>query len=212
MTSCRTSFASDGSISGSGFASANTIGSRLIEARSSGFRTPPALTPQKTSAPATASARVRLGVACATSRRKDIGEASSWRSARPVCTTPPRSTARRLLGRTPSASTKKRAHAKPAAPTPHTTTRASAARLSASLRAFSSAAPATTAVPWASSCSTGMLHRLRSSRSTMKHSGDAMSSRLIAPKVGSSAAMVSTSRSVSAEGTERQMSYASRSA
>ena len=35
--------------------------------------------------------------------------------------------------------------------------------------------------------------RLRNSRSTMKHSGALMSSRLIAPKVGSSAAITSTS-------------------
>ncbi len=35
--------------------------------------------------------------------------------------------------------------------------------------------------------------RLRSARSTVKHSGALMSSRLIAPKVGSSAAMMSTS-------------------
>jgi len=39
----------------------------------------------------------------------------------------------------------------------------------------------------------GIFMRLRSSRSMMKHSGALISSRLIAPNVGSSAAMVSTS-------------------
>ncbi len=49
------------------------------------------------------------------------------------------------------------------------------------------------AVPCWSSWNTGIFIRLRNSRSTVKHSGALMSSRLIAPNVGSSEAMMSTS-------------------
>ena len=51
------------------------------------------------------------------------------------------------------------------------------------------------AVPCWSSWNTGMRMRARSLASTSKHSGALMSSRLIAPKVGSSAATISTSLS-----------------
>ena len=51
------------------------------------------------------------------------------------------------------------------------------------------------AVPCWSSWNTGIFMRARSLRSTMKHSGALMSSRLMPPKVGSSAAMMSTSLS-----------------
>ena len=51
------------------------------------------------------------------------------------------------------------------------------------------------AVPCWSSWNTGMFIRSRSLRSTMKHSGALMSSRLMPPKVGSIAAMISTSLS-----------------
>ncbi len=55
------------------------------------------------------------------------------------------------------------------------------------------AAPTMMAVPCWSSWNTGIFMRRRNSRSTMKHSGALMSSRLMAPKVGSRAAMSSTS-------------------
>ena len=48
------------------------------------------------------------------------------------------------------------------------------------------------AVPCWSSWNTGIFMRSRSLRSTMKHSGALMSSRLMPPKVGSSAATMST--------------------
>ncbi len=51
------------------------------------------------------------------------------------------------------------------------------------------------AVPCWSSWNTGMFIRSRSLRSTMKHSGALMSSRLMPPNVGSIAAMMSTSLS-----------------
>jgi len=57
------------------------------------------------------------------------------------------------------------------------------------------AAPTMIAVPCWSSWKTGIFMRSRRRRSTRKHSGALMSSRLMAPKVGSSEAMISTSRS-----------------
>ena len=51
------------------------------------------------------------------------------------------------------------------------------------------------AVPCWSSWKTGMFMRWRSLPSTTKHSGALMSSRLMAPKVGSRLAMISTSLS-----------------
>jgi hypothetical protein len=57
------------------------------------------------------------------------------------------------------------------------------------------AAPTMMAVPCWSSWKTGIFTRSRSFFSTMKHSGALMSSRLMPPKVGSSAAMMSTSLS-----------------
>ncbi|SAL74895.1 hypothetical protein AWB69_09256 [Caballeronia udeis] len=55
------------------------------------------------------------------------------------------------------------------------------------------AAATTIAVPCWSSWNTGIFIRLRHSRSTMKQSGALMSSRLMPPNVGSSAAITSTS-------------------
>ena len=54
------------------------------------------------------------------------------------------------------------------------------------------AAPTIIAVPCWSSWNTGIFMRRRNSRSTMKHSGALMSSRLMAPNVGSRAAINST--------------------
>jgi hypothetical protein len=62
-------------------------------------------------------------------------------------------------------------------------------------RPLRTAAPTMIAVPCWSSWKTGIFIRSRSLRSTSKHSGALMSSRLMPPKVGSSAAMMSTSLS-----------------
>ena len=61
----RTASASSGRISGVGFAIARMIGSRAIFLTISGFSTPPADRPRKTSAPAMISASVRALVSCA---------------------------------------------------------------------------------------------------------------------------------------------------
>ena len=58
---------------------------------------------------------------------------------------------------------------------------------------MSTAAPTMIAVPCWSSWNTGIFIRSRSFCSTSKHSGALMSSRLMPPKVGSSAATISTS-------------------
>ena len=59
--------------------------------------------------------------------------------------------------------------------------------------AFVAAAPTTMAVPCWSSWNTGIFIRSRQMRSTTKQSGALMSSRLIAPKVGSSAQTMAAS-------------------
>ena len=59
------------------------------------------------------------------------------------------------------------------------------------------AAAQTMAVPCWSSWKTGIFMRSRSFFSMTKHSGALMSSRLMPPKVGSSAATISTKRSMS---------------
>jgi hypothetical protein len=66
-------------------------------------------------------------------------------------------------------------------------------RLARDRSALVAAAPTTMAVPCWSSWKTGMFIRSRQSFSTMKQSGALMSSRLIAPKVGSSAQTISAS-------------------
>jgi hypothetical protein len=84
-------------------------------------------------------------------------------------------------------------HAIPAAPPPVETTLMSSNRLPAIRSALVAAAPTTMAVPCWSSWKTGMFIRSRQIRSTMKQSGALMSSRLIAPKDGSSAQTISAS-------------------
>ncbi len=83
------------------------------------------------------------------------------------------------------------------APAPDTTTLISPIFLPATSQALSSAAPEMIAVPCWSSWKTGMRRRLRSFSSISKHSGALMSSRLMPPKVGSSAATTSTNLSTS---------------
>ena len=82
-----------------------------------------------------------------------------------------------------------------AAPAPLTTSLTWSICLPTTLSPLTTAAPTTMAVPCWSSWNTGIFMRSRSLRSTMKHSGALMSSRLMPPKVGSSAAMISTSLS-----------------
>ncbi len=84
-----------------------------------------------------------------------------------------------------------------AAPAPETTTLTSEIFLPTSSRPLWMAAAEMMAVPCWSSWNTGMFTRSVSSRSTSKHSGALMSSRLMPPRVGSMAAMMSTSLWVS---------------
>ena len=97
--------------------------------------------------------------------------------------------------------------ATPAAPTPEMTTRRSRICLPTTRAAFSSAARVTTAVPCWSSWNTGMSRRSRSRSSTSKHTGAAMSSRLMPPKTGAMRCTVSTISS--AVCTSRQIGKAS---
>ena len=74
-----------------------------------------------------------------------------------------------------------------AAPAPETTTRTLSIFLPVSSRALRSAAPEMMAVPCWSSWKTGICISFFSRSSMTKHSGALMSSRLMPPKVGSSA-------------------------
>ena len=85
--------------------------------------------------------------------------------------------------------------AMPAAPAPLVASLTSSIFLPATCRALITAAPTMIAVPCWSSWNTGIFMRSRSLRSTSKHSGALMSSRLMPPKVGSMLAMMSTSLS-----------------
>ena len=89
-------------------------------------------------------------------------------------------------GFTPSATSMSR-QAMPAAPAPEVASFTSPIFLPTTSSALSTAAPTMIAVPCWSSWKTGIFIRSRSLRSTMKHSGALMSSRLMPPKVGSSA-------------------------
>ena len=73
------------------------------------------------------------------------------------------------------------------APAPETTTLILSSRLPVSSTALRSAAPEMMAVPCWSSCMTGICISRLSRSSMTKHSGALMSSRLMPPKVGSSA-------------------------
>ena len=94
--------------------------------------------------------------------------------------------------RTPSFSSMFR-QAMPAAPPPVETTLIASNVRPVTRSALVAAAPTTIAVPCWSSWNTGMFIRSRHSFSTTKQSGALMSSRLIAPKVGSSAQTISAS-------------------
>ncbi|MGY3292224.1 hypothetical protein ACVWWP_005291 [Bradyrhizobium sp. LM3.6] len=83
-----------------------------------------------------------------------------------------------------------------AAPAPDATILTSDSFLPFSLRPLVMAAATMIAVPCWSSWKTGIFMRSLSCASISKHSGPRMSSRLMPPKVGSSAATVSTTRSI----------------
>src|ERR671928_186382 len=97
-----------------------------------------------------------------------------------------------------------------AAPAPFTTTRMSASLRPVISQALISPAAVMMAVPCWSSWNTGMFIRSRSVCSMMKHSGAAMSSRLMPPKLGSSSSTASMKRCASSVFTS--MSIASTSA
>ena len=102
-------------------------------------------------------------------------------SFRPACREPLVSKRQSLAGSPPSARMS-RAIVVLEAPAPSRTILASPSFLPASLSALIRPARVTQAVPWASSCHTGMSHASRSSSRTRKQLGCEMSSRLIAPK------------------------------
>ena len=90
------------------------------------------------------------------------------------------------------AASSSRSTAVPAAPAPDSTIRTSSMRLPTTRSAFVSAATTTIAVPCWSSWNTGMSRRSRSRRSTSKHRGALMSSRLMPANTGAIAHTVST--------------------
>ncbi len=97
--------------------------------------------------------------------------------------------------------TSRSTQARAAAPAPEVTSLTSSRCLPCSSSPLRTAAATVMAVPCWSSWKTGMFIRARSSASMAKHSGALMSSRLMAPKVGSSAATTSQKRSGSAAST-----------
>ena len=101
-------------------------------------------------------------------------------------------------------------HASAAAPAPEVTTFTWSICLPTTFRPLMNAADTQIAVPCWSSWNTGIFIRSRSLRSTVKHSGALMSSRLIPPNVASRPAMISTSLSGSVS--LISMSYTSRPA
>jgi len=165
-------------ISGSGLASARISGFSASKFSQSGFRTFGAESPRKTSAPASTSGRRLASVALA--YRAMLG---GMASSRPSYTTPFTSVSVTLPTGKPIA-TSRSTQASAAAPAPLVTSLISSSRL-----------------PCRSSWNTGMPIRARSRRSISKHSGALMSSRLMAPNVGSSAATTFTNRSGSAAST-----------
>ena len=186
----RASLASSGRISGSGLASARISGRSAIFFTIAGLSTPPADRPRNTSAPAITSSsvralvsdgeallvRVHLLLAALVHHALDVGDGDVARAAGPSS---PAARGRRAPPRP-----RRRPPALPPRFFCPTT-----------FRPFRTAAPTMIAVPCWSSWNTGIFIRARSLRSTMKHSGALMSSRLMPPKVGSSAAMMSTSLS-----------------
>ena len=197
--------ASAGSTSGSGLASAKTMGSLAMVGIHSASRMPGAETPTKTSASTSTSCREPAA------RRGLVAAASSvWAADRDVASAdsaPSRSTT--TTSRAPAASSSVTI-AVPAAPAPDTTIRTSASSFFTTRSALVSAASTTIAVPCWSSWKTGMSRDSRSRRSISKQRGAAMSSRLMPPNPG---AIISTALTISSVSwVARQMGQASMSA
>ena len=117
-------------------------------------------------------------------------------TGRPSHTTPSRSVTQIFSRRAPSV-TRRLRQASAAAPAPEVTIFTCSMLLPVSWSAFLTAAETMIAVPCWSSWNTGIFMRCCSRASTSKHSGALKSSRLMPPKVGSSAATTSTMRSTS---------------
>ena len=103
----------------------------------------------------------------------------------------------KMFSRFAPSETSRLSEASAAAPAPEQTILTSSSGLPASSSALVTAAETMIAVPCWSSWNTGMPMRAFAFSSTSKHSGPLMSSRLMPPKVGSSATMMSTSLSTS---------------
>ena len=189
----RAAFATSGMISGSGFASANTSGRGAIERSMSPLTMPPTDRPRNTSVPFIASARSPSSTSRA---KRALYSLMSSASRLASVMIPFESTSSMFSGRTPSSSQCSE-HDSADAPAPETTTFTSSMFFSTTSSPFSSAAPEMMAVPCWSSCITGMSNSSTSLRSISKHSGAAMSSRLIPPKVGAILFTVSTNESTS---------------
>ena len=126
-------------ISGTGLLSAKTIGFSFISISQSSRKRPGPERPMKTSAPASAPAKVLRSLgACANSAFSRV------RSVRSVAITPLRSTSQRCSRFAPSVSASF-IEAMPAAPAPTQTMRASSMRLPCSSSALSKAAQSTMA-------------------------------------------------------------------
>ena len=123
-------------------------------------------------------------------------------SPRSLCTTPLMSV-RVILSTGRPIATSRSTQASAAAPAPLVTSLTSDKVLPCSTSPLRMAAAQTMAVPCWSSWKTGIFMRSRSFFSMTKHSGALMSSRLMPPKVGSSAATMSTKRSMSVSSTSR---------
>ena len=163
------------------------IGRGAILATISGFRTPGPDRPKNRSAPSITSSNVRWSEAWAYSAFCGVMSA-----VRPAYTSPSISQSQTFSRFTPSFSSMFK-QAMPAAPPPVDTTLISSNRFPATCSALKAAAPTTMAVPCWSSWNTGIFIRSRHSFSTIKQSGALISSRLIAPKVGSNAHTMSAS-------------------
>ncbi len=186
-------------ISGSGLAIANTIGCFAMPLAISGLSAPLAERPKKTSAPISASARVRASVSTACADFHWFMPLS-----RPRQTTPWVSHRIAFSCGRPMAF-KSSMQAIAAAPAPLITSLASRSERPVTSSALISPAAAMIAVPCWSSWNTGMSIASRSRCSMMKQPGALMSSRLMPPKVGPSRRTQATKASTSSVSTSRSI-------
>jgi hypothetical protein len=145
-----------------------------------------------TSAPRSAS--VRFPPTCAALVRSAIQRRELERFSRSLWITPSMSAT--TTSRTPMSSSRRRI-ADPAAPAPDMTTRTVEMSFPTTRRALVRAASTTIAVPCWSSWKTGTLSSSRSRRSTSKHRGAEMSSRLMPANTGAITCTVRTISSTS---------------